>query len=225
MASYIERRKFLATLLGGAVGAWPLAARAQATTPVIGWLAGGTRAGYAFFADAFRKGLNDIGYVEGRNVIIEYQWTDGQDDRAAALAEALVRRRVAVIAAAGTPAAFAAKAATATIPIVFSTSVDPVEAGLVAALNRPGGNATGVSLFGGALAAKRLQLLHELVPGTSMIVLLVNPSDAHLSKYTIESVQGERALFRATFMSSLRAPKVRLTLPSWPWPSSGPALR
>ena len=184
------RRRAFITLLGGAAVTWPIAVRAQkATTPVVGWLAGGTRTGYASFADAFRKGLNDIGYVEGRNVIIEYRWTDGQDGRAATLAEDLVQRQAAVIAAAGTPVVFAAKAATATIPIVFSTSVDPVETGLVASLNRPGGNVTGVSHFGTALAAKRVQLLDELVPGSSMIALLVNPSDSHLSRDVIESTQ------------------------------------
>jgi putative ABC transport system substrate-binding protein len=176
-------------LVGGAA-AWPLAAPAQrATTPVIGWLAGGTREGYASFADAFRKGLNDTGYVEGHNVAIEYRWMGGQMERAAALAEDLVRRQAAVIAAAGTPAVFAAKAATAIIPIVFSTIVDPVETGLVASLNRPGGNVTGVSHFGAALAAKRVQLLQELVPGSSLIALLVNPSEPHLSRDAIESVQ------------------------------------
>jgi putative ABC transport system substrate-binding protein len=188
MARHIERRKFLATL-GGAAAGWPLAARAQQPTmSVVGWLAGGTSKGYAPFAAAFRQGLSRTGYVEGENVAIEYRWAEGQNDQLSALAADLVRRQVAVIAAAGTPSAFAAKAATATIPVVFSTGVDPVDAGLVASLNRPGGNVTGVSNFVAVLAAKQFELLRELVPNPGVIGVLVNPTDV-LTKYITRDVQ------------------------------------
>jgi putative ABC transport system substrate-binding protein len=158
--------------------------------PVIGWLASGTSKGYAAFATAFRQGLNETGYAEGRNVAIEYRWAEeGRFDRLPAIAADLVRRQVTIIAAAGTPSAFAAKAATATIPIVFSTGGDPVTAGLVASLNRPGGNLTGVSNFVAVLAAKQFELLHELVPNTNMIGVLVNPTDPNLANYITRDVQ------------------------------------
>jgi putative tryptophan/tyrosine transport system substrate-binding protein len=180
MATYIRRRKFLATL-GGAAAAWPLAARAQRPAiPVVGFLNGSSPNGYGRFLSAFLQGLSEAGYVEGRNVAIEYRWAEGQYDRLPALAADLVRRRVDVIAATSTPANRVAKAATTTIPIVFTTSSDPVELGLVASLSRPGGNVTGAATLNVEVGSKRLELLHEIVPPAAMIVELVNPDNPNL---------------------------------------------
>jgi putative tryptophan/tyrosine transport system substrate-binding protein len=183
----MRRREFI-TLLGGAATAWTLAARAQQPAmPVVGLVGGGdisTR-----YVTAFRKGLNETGIIEGQNVTVEYHWLKGQYDLLPSLMADLVRRRVAVIATPGSnPAALAAKAAAATIPIVFGVGEDPVKLGLVASLARPGGNATGINLFNVEVATKRLGLLHELVPKAVRIAVLVNPANATTAESTLRYI-------------------------------------
>jgi putative tryptophan/tyrosine transport system substrate-binding protein len=189
MASYIGRRKFLATL-GGAAAAWPLAARAQqAGMPVVGFIRVGTADASAHHVAAFRKGLSEVGVVEGQNVTVEYHWLEGRHDRLPALIADLVRRQVAVMATVGNAPARAAKAATATIPIVFGVGDDPVRLGLVASFARPGGNATGINFLNQEVASKRLRLLHELVPNAVRVALLVNPANASATETALRIVQ------------------------------------
>ncbi len=185
----LRRREFLA-LLGGAATAWPAATSAQQPAmPVVGFLNSSSPDPDGDRVRAYRRGLSETGYVEGRNVTIEYRWADGQNDRLPSMAADLVRRGVNVIVTGGTPATLAAKAATTTIPIVFVLSTDPIEAGLVTSMNRPGGNLTGVTGLNVELAPKKLELLHELLPGTTIIALLVNPTNPVAAKEQSRAVQ------------------------------------
>ena len=203
----MKRREFI-TLLGGTAVSWPLAAHAQQPPkPTIGYLSTRSPGEAKYVTDAFTQGLNEIGYVEGSNLAIEFRWAEGRYDRLPMLAADLVRRRVAVIAAVGgEPSPLAAKAATATIPIVFSIGGDPVRLGLVASLNQPDGNITGVNFFQSELGAKRLGLLHELLPRAEMIGMLVNPDFAE-SEFHAKDAQ-EAALSLGLQIHVLRASTV-----------------
>jgi putative tryptophan/tyrosine transport system substrate-binding protein len=185
----MRRRTFIA-LVGSAAAAWPLAARGQQTEklPVVGFVSSRSLDGSARHAAAFAKGLSELGYIEGQNAVVEYHWLSGQYDRLPALMGDLVRRRVAVIATVGDPSTLAAKAATTTIPIAFGFSGDPVGHKLVASLARPGGNATGINFFTSEVLAKRLGLLHELVPKAVRVALLVNPTNAASTEATLRDV-------------------------------------
>src|SRR5262245_50651275 len=185
----MNRREFIA-LIGGAAAAWPLDARAQqAAMPVIGFLGSESLNQFAGRLRAFRQGLNEAGFVDGRNVAIEYRWAESQYDRLPTLAVDLVRRQVTVVVATTTPAVLTAKAATTTIPIVFLTGSDPVEVGLVASLRRPRSNMTGVANLSVELGSKQLELLHELVPSATVIGLLVNPTNRILAESLSRGLQ------------------------------------
>jgi putative ABC transport system substrate-binding protein len=204
----VKRRQFI-TLLGGAA-AWPLAVRAlQPATPVIAFISGRSADASARYVAAFRKGLNDTGYIEGKNVVVEYNWLDGHYDRLPALLADLIDHRVAVLTTPGsTPGAIAAKAATSTIPIVFSVAQDPVKLGLVSSLARPGGNATGINFFAQEVAGKRLGLLHKLVPKAINLAVLINPANASNAQYNFGHVQQAAPSFGMRIQQVVKASTV-----------------
>ena len=184
------RRRDFVTLLGGAAAGWPVAARAQAPMPVVAFLNVGSPEVAAGRVSAFRKGLSETGYVEGQNVTVEYHWVEGTYGGLKSVLDDLIRRRVAVIAIPGsTPVSLAAKAATTTIPIVFGVAENPVTLGLVASLAKPGGNATGINFFAVETDAKRLELMHELLPRASRIAVLLNPANVRYTEATSKSLR------------------------------------
>jgi putative ABC transport system substrate-binding protein len=191
----MKRRQFIMLLGAGAATTWPLATRGQQTPmPVVGFLSTRTASDSANVLAAFHNGMKEVGFVDGQTVRVEYHWAGSQYDRLPELAADMVRTRVAVITAIGPPAAVAAKAATATVPIVFTVGSDPVKIGLVANLGRPGGNATGVNIFSAELGSKRLGLLHDLMPTASVVALLVNPHFPNIASYVSEVEAAARAI-------------------------------
>jgi putative ABC transport system substrate-binding protein len=207
----MRRREFI-TLIGG-TAAWPIAARAQQqpTLPMIGFLQAGSAEAFAPSAAAFRNGLREAGYVEGQNATVDYHWLEGRYDRLPEVIADLIRRGVAVIVTPGTTqAALAAKAATATIPIVFSVAEDPVKLGLVASLARPGGNATGINFFFNEIAAKRLGLLHDLVPKAARIAVLVNPASPPITETMLRDIpEAARVLgLQVQFLNASTSPEI-----------------
>jgi putative ABC transport system substrate-binding protein len=196
----VKRRTFI-TLLGGAAAAWPLTARAQQSTmPVIGLLGGGTSEADAFRVSAFRQGLSETGYADGRNLKLEYRWAEGQYERLPVLAADLVSQRVAVIAATFLPAALAAKAASTTIPVVFVTGADPVKLGLVASFNRPGGNVTGISVLLNVIVKKQFEILWEMASTAGLIGVLVNPANSNAGGDTQDAQAAALALGQRTIV-------------------------
>ena len=195
----MRRREFITllggSLVGGAAASWPRAARAQQPAmPAIGYLSGGRLEGQTDTTAAFKQGLSETGYIEGKNVAIEYRWANGQYEQLPALAADLVHHQVAVIATVTPVAALAAKQATTSIPIVFTTGSDPVRDGIVPSLNRPGGNITGATFFSNLLTAKRLELLHQLVPNANVIAVLLNPKNLNVELEKKETQEAARAL-------------------------------
>jgi len=189
----MDRRTFVGNIAGSLLAVATIARAQKPAIPVIGFLSGGSAAKFTAYVAAFREGLNAVGYVEGKNVAIEFRWAEGQFDKLPALAADLVGRQVAVIVATGgTVGAQAAKAATSTIPIVFLTGIDPVEFGLVASLGRPGGNVTGIAMVNNQLTAKRMELLHELVPNATEVAFMVNPNNRPNPKNWRADSQAER---------------------------------
>jgi putative ABC transport system substrate-binding protein len=201
----VNRRKLISVL--GAAVAWPLAANAeQSAIPLIGFLNQGSAKPSAYLADAFRKGLNEVGHVEGQNAAIEYRWAEGEYNRLPGLATDLANRKVAVLTTAFLPAALAAKAATSTIPICFVTGVDPVKEGLVTSVNRPGGNVTGVAFFSSLVAAKRLGILHDLLPAANIFAVLVNPANPSAEIVSRDVSAAARNLGKQILVLAARTP-------------------
>ena len=201
----MRRREFMTLLGGGAAAVWPLGARAQ-KLPIVGILNSEAAGAYSYLVAAFRKGLNEAGYDEGRNVVLEFRWAEGNYDRLARLAAELVGHPVSVIAALGAPATVAAKNATTTIPVAFLTAEDAVRAGLVVSFSRPGGNMTGVSLVNVALTAKRLELLREIKPGAGLIAVLLNPKNPNAQAVEKEARAAADAMGQTILLQSASTP-------------------